>query len=554
MKFAPVLLLLVSVAQAAAGESQPVLLDFHADWCGPCKQMRPAVKALADKGYPVESIDIDEDPATAQKYEVQAVPTFIVVDADGRELGRSSGAQPAAQLAKLYLDAREKVGAERPRQGDRRGDYLADADDEPPAAEADEETPESLTEEEIADRADSRKSINPKPWETVVRIKVHGNGSIGFGSGTIVYSSPEESLILTCAHIFKLDSRKQVSPDKFPNKITIDLFDGRLKGKQQLTCVQQGIAGQAVDYDFATDVGLIRIRPGKRLPYSRIVPAHWQPSERMGMYTVGCSEGRDATAWSTMITKTPTRMLRGNPEHLAIECTHAPLQGRSGGGLYTSDGYIAGVCNFAEPQGDRGLYAAPESIYKMLDRNKLAALYAPATLGDPDTLLADRGAPARGGRRPGTLRGQSPDPEARPRPVRQGDVTLPEPDIVLGLEPLAPVDRRAAQVQPASNKTGSRRLAWSPTPSSEQPTTPTPKLASLPNGATAEATDLNLDSRVDSDHFPPPAFEDGEDETRINDEDVASSHQSSRPQTRVEIDPDRPMAWRPVKTQADAGR
>ncbi|MDG3005176.1 thioredoxin domain-containing protein [Paludisphaera mucosa] len=536
MKLAPALLLLVSVAQAAAGESQPVLLDFHADWCGPCRQMRPAVQALADKGYPVKSIDIDKSPKLAAKYEVEAVPTFIVVDAEGRELDRSSGAQPAAQLAKLYLDARTKAAAQAPDQDEpaERDDGAAQAADDPPADAAD---AESLTEEEIARRA-RPKAVNPKPWETVVRIKVYNGGSIGFGSGTIISSTPEESIILTCAHIFKLDGRKQATPDKFPNKIAIDLFDGRLKGQQQLTCVEEGIPGKAVDYDFGTDVGLIRIRPGRRLPFARVVPAHWQPQERMHMYTVGCSEGHDATAWSTLITKAPTRMLRGNDQHLAIECTHAPKQGRSGGGLYTDNGYVAGVCNFAEPQGDRGLYAAPESIYKLLDRNKLAALYAPASLAGPDTLLADRGGASR------SVRGQSPDREERPRSARPGDVTLPEPEIV-GIEPISPTDRRSAQVQPASNKTGDRRVAWSPTPS--------PKRVSRPTDEETESTDLDLDAHVDNSHFPPPAFvedEQDEEERRINGEDVdvAPRNESRKPAAPAPAGTS--SGWRPVKTSA----
>ena len=71
---------------------------------------------------------------------------------------------------------------------------------------------------------------NPKPWETVVRIRVLSNRSTGFGSGTIIYSTPEESLILTCAHIFKLERREQAAPAEFPRRIMIDLFDGNLTG------------------------------------------------------------------------------------------------------------------------------------------------------------------------------------------------------------------------------------------------------------------------------------------------------------------------------------
>ena len=89
----------------------------------------------------------------------------------------------------------------------------------------------------------------------------------------------------------------------------------------------------------------------------------------MLMYTVGCSEGQDATAWSTVVLNPQMRGLSGNPNYEAIECKYAPKQGRSGGGLFTQDGYVAGVCNFAEPRGDHGLYATPRSIYSVLDRN-----------------------------------------------------------------------------------------------------------------------------------------------------------------------------------------
>jgi hypothetical protein len=216
----------------------------------------------------------------------------------------------------------------------------------------------------------------PAPWETAARIRVLGQGSVGFGSGTIIHSTPTESLILTCAHIFKLDGPRQVAPDKFPRKVLVDLFDGKLRGDRpdQVT-FDVTTGGAVVDYDFVHDVGLVRIRPGKQLPDSPVVPTRWEAQAGMKMLTVGCTEGRDATAWHTKLIRGEMRGLSGNPSYEAIACTTAPKQGRAGGGLFTTDGYLAGVCNFAEPQGNQGLFAPPKSIYGLLDRNGLSHLY-----------------------------------------------------------------------------------------------------------------------------------------------------------------------------------
>ncbi len=223
-----------------------------------------------------------------------------------------------------------------------------------------------------------------KPWETVVRIKIIGPHSTGFGSGTIFHSTPEQSLILTCAHIFKLEGSHQVSPRRFPRKIVVDLFDGKPTGTIAAQVgYLESVEGEAVDYDLTRDVGLIRIRPGRKLPASRVVPTHWQPRSTpvpMKMLSLGCSEGHDPTAWYTKILDPRMQGLAGNPAYEAIVCRNAPKQGRAGGGLFTIDGYLAGVCNYAEPESNRGFYATPRSIYDLLDRNGLRFLFAPRSV------------------------------------------------------------------------------------------------------------------------------------------------------------------------------
>ena len=450
-------LLATSAGQTSAGSTEPLMLDFTATWCGPCRQMKPAVERLVQDGYPIKAVDVDQSPDLAAKYRVSGIPAFVVIDpTSGRELARSEGAQPAANLVSLFTEARAKA-----RSQDRAGD---------------EEKDQSADDEEERPRRKAAASPNPKPWETVVRIKVHGKGSIGFGSGTIVHSTPEESIILTCAHIFKMDGRKQAAPAQFPLKITIDLFDGNRSGPKmnQVHYTNETFEGEALDYDFGRDVGLIRIRPGRRLPYARVVPTHWKPEGRMGMITVGCSEGHDATAWDTVITNPAMKGLNGNGAYEAIECMVAPKQGRSGGGLFTSDGYVAGVCDFAEPRGNHGLYASPQSIYSILDRNDLMALYAPVRPGKPDTLLAKNQGPPKRNRGEGLrARGQS------PRPDDPGALTMPSPEM-LGIKP---------PIVTVSDTPKRGRQSWQSSTAGSQAL------------SGAEPVDMKADPSLDSDKF-----------------------------------------------------
>ena len=69
---------------------KPVLVDFWATWCGPCMRQGPIVEELAGEGYSVRKVNVDQEPALAQKFQVMSIPTLIIFK-DGKEAKRLVG-------------------------------------------------------------------------------------------------------------------------------------------------------------------------------------------------------------------------------------------------------------------------------------------------------------------------------------------------------------------------------------------------------------------------------------------------------------------------------
>ena len=357
--------LLVVTAIAGAGET--VLLHFTADNCVHCRNVAPIVSRLKNDAYPIRTIDVNRSAAWAQNYKVTGVPCFVMI-ANGQVVDRVDGATSSARLLRMFESANYQAAGQgdsevRAQSPDERKSiipipgFLKRGNQESKTAEtphASAESREVAREVSLREETSSGGSPQQIASNATVRLKVEDPRGYSFGTGTIIDTHNEEALVLTCGHIFRDSGGK--------GRIHVDLF---------VNGTPRTVPGELVMYDAKkADIGIVAIRPGMKVARTPVAPDGYRISPGASVFTIGCNNGKPPTLQRSRITHINRYV--GPPN---VEVAGMPVNGRSGGGLFSADGLLIGVCNAADDHDNEGIYAALATVHETLDKINQSRIY-----------------------------------------------------------------------------------------------------------------------------------------------------------------------------------
>jgi len=242
-----------SVTAATTGDV--VLLDFSADWCGPCQQMAPLIGEIGAAGWLVRHVDVDQEHDIVKRFQVTGVPCYILL-VKGHEVGRIDGATTRSELEKLLAQSRQPLGLPKlavptdsppdsqipgiPVPVSNSATHLATESAVSPTVHPPAQLSGSMNQPLVGQAAErslrnpqgakQQPALAPPPTlavetksalqrnliQATARLRVQDPNGASWGTGTVIDCRQGEALILTCGHIFR-DSVGEGS-------IEVDLF------------------------------------------------------------------------------------------------------------------------------------------------------------------------------------------------------------------------------------------------------------------------------------------------------------------------------------------
>ncbi|MEM0465834.1 MAG: serine protease [Candidatus Pacearchaeota archaeon] len=192
---------------------------------------------------------------------------------------------------------------------------------------------------------------------STVRIKGRDPQGMSVGTGTIIGIKGDSAYVLTAGHLFRENS------GRYP--LQIDVFDSNSNQVKSIT-------GQLINYDLKNDIALVRIPVFEGITTAKVAGKDYVPKVGEGIFSVGCTFGQNPSCSSGNIVSIDRYSNFPNIETKEIPGAE---QGRSGGGLFNSEGKLIGVLSAKDPVEREGLYGSLKLIHDYLDRLGLFDLY-----------------------------------------------------------------------------------------------------------------------------------------------------------------------------------
>ena len=345
------------------------LYFFTSVGCAPCEVVKPSIARLKASGFPTTTVDVRARPDWARHFQVSRTPTVILVHNE-KMVGRREGMIDYAELASWFSTvgyspnaaAAPKPSAQSlaPAPKSPVGTKVVLQDSLANAGSMD----SKFTSPTIHQGTDQPATLAEKTaMAATVKLQVEDPEGISYATGTVIHTHGNESLVLTCGHVFR-DSAGEGS-------ITAHYgFDSP---------TQQSAPGELIFYDAeARDIAVVVIRTtGTPIVAAEVASKRTRIVKGNDVFSIGCDHGENPTIRHTQI-----KNRAAYDGAIKYDIYGRPVDGRSGGGLFTSDGRVIGVCNAAVIDVDEGIYTALDTIHWQLAKVQLDHLF------DPDQALA----------------------------------------------------------------------------------------------------------------------------------------------------------------------
>lgn len=372
---------------AQQNEPKPHLYFFTSSNCEPCRQVKPEIQRLVDNHYPVTTIDVDRKPEVARQFGVDRWPTTILVF-DGQMVQRKSGLIDAPTMAGWFQSLRRKTAAPV------RAPQANPAKLAPDGSNGLDEQLQAFESSTI--HRGTRTPENDAEFNAMratVRIKVEDPKGESFATGTVIHCDNGKCLVMTCGHVFRESQGR--------GKITAEYGFETKKLKTA--------PGTLVQYDAGPrDIALITIQTDENISAVQVAPLKFPIARGDQVFSIGCDHGKDATIRRTRI---KNQALYDQAKKYDIY--GRPVDGRSGGGLFTAGGQLIGVCNAAAVEVDEGIYTSLENVYWQMASANLEHLLLPKSNLNSALVSEGQSQPNARTPRPPSLAQRPPAPDSQ---------------------------------------------------------------------------------------------------------------------------------------------